>query len=260
MSAPKHRRSMPPATNDEIFRAMHENDLKEGVVELGSSTSEQGGLFESIRTRITHGEVLKFTFDEAVKRRSLLESWDDDLPRKVEPSVFNADVEKIRQLSGKEAEAFDHEVCNARMETRCHKTGGTLVSQERGSGFGREVFGFAYEAYSGKWSMTNERGLHAHCASNLRYKVDRKKHEILSGFIFQLGSIDTPVMTPSGYAYNTPDVMKKAFEDLWSWKMFIPIANIKVAPRKYLWSHLFTPEYAEQICQEMQDEAAKFRK
>ncbi len=244
----KGRRRTP--TNDEIHAAMHEEALgTDGVIELGATTRDQGALFEKLRTGISHGYMLKSTFDEAVTRRCKIYHEGTQMPQPVDPSVFDADVSKLQSMTDSEVETFDDEVCSARMERRAD--GGVYVSGDRGAGFGHEVFGFAYDLHSGKWCATNEMGLHAHCEQHLliqiREETEKAEVEIVSGFIFQLTFIRTPVMTPFGYMWNTPHLMKKGFEELWAWKRFIPIDSIEVTPKKHRWKQLFTPEYAEGI-------------
>lgn len=243
-------------TNEEIHAAMHEEALEtDGVIELGVTTREQGALFERLRTGISHGHMLKTTFDEAVKKRCKINYEGTEMPKAVDPEVFDADVLRLQNMTDTEADSFDDEVCHARMERRA-EGGGIFVSRERGAGFGRDVFGFAYDLRSGKWCATNEMGLHAHCEDHLRMQIreedEQANTEIVSGFVFQLSFIRTPIMTPFGYMWNSPQLMKKGFEELWTWKRFIPIDCIEVAPTKHRWGQLFTPEYAETVCQQSQ--------
>ncbi len=247
--AKKIRPERPP-TDEEIFESIHKEDLEGGgVIELGSTTPDQGSLFERMRTRISHGHMLKSTFDEAVKRRCSVGDYNVKIPKSVTLEVFDRDIIRIQNMTDEEVEIFDAEMCRARMERRA-EGGGVYISQERVSGFGSDVFGFAYDLCSGMWCSTNELGLHAYCAENLSFSIQMNKTarvEIISGFIFQLKSVETPIMTPYGYAYRNPELMKKGFEDLWSWKKFIPMADVEIMPGKYRWKKFFTPEHAEEV-------------
>ncbi|MES2059510.1 MAG: hypothetical protein V4438_00600 [Patescibacteria group bacterium] len=258
-----NKRRQPPS-NAEIYEAVREafpeQDHEDGgVMELGSTAKGDGIMFEHMRTRITPGEVLKRGFDEAVRRRCNIYGRDreDKLPPAVDAATFDNDVVKINLLDGKALRRFDDEVMYARMERRDPESNGIFVSPHRASGFGHDVFGIAYDIVSGKWCATNEFGLHSQCEQHLRLSIelahdgpDDAEVSIVSGFIFQLSSIRTPIMTPHGYFFRTPALMKKAFEDMWSWKRFIPITDIEISHRVYLYKQLFTPEYAEMICQQ----------
>lgn len=253
MKPKKETGSHKPLTNEEIYATMHEESLvADDVTKLGTTTREQGALFERLRTNISHGYMLKNTFDEAVSRRIDYEGV--QMYKSVDPEVFDADVLKIQHMTDDEAESFDNEVCYARMEGRAIG-GGIFVSEERGVGFGSKVFGFAYDLCSGRWCVTNKIGRHAFCENHLRIQIREEREgvdiEIVSGFIFQLDFIRTPIMTPFGYAGNSPQLMKKGFEDLWSWKRFIPIDSTEVAPTKFRWRQLFTPKYAEKVSQKV---------
>jgi len=197
-----------------------END---DVIELGPRNPSQISLSERLRTRITPPEVLQRTFDLAVKRLCQVDNVTSEMSYKVPEEVFDADVQKIISMSEAELLQLDEEVCFARKETRS-EGGGVYVDPSKASGFGSDVFGFAYEVHSGKWITTNRCGLHGHCAEFLQMEFedgDVPKPEYLSGYIFQLESIQTPVITLFAYAYNTPAYMGKAVEDILSWKKFI---------------------------------------
>jgi hypothetical protein len=239
---------------------MHQDDLESGeVIELGPTIPGQESLFERMRTRISHGHVLSKTLDEAIKRRCNINTWDDErdrMPKQVDEATFDADVKKILSFTPNQLEEFDNEVCYARGERRDSRSNGIFVCRE-GSGFGRDVFGVAYDGISGKWTMTNQMGLHSHCEEHLRMKIgfesEVKRKDlntaIISGFIFKLPSLETPIMTPHGWPYLPSESLTKALEELWSWKMFIILHDQDpVKPTKeYRWGKsLFTPEVALQ--------------
>lgn len=204
-------------------------------------------MFEKMRISLLPGQVLSRTFDQAVRRRCQVNGEKSVTPRVVDPDVFDSDVCTLQNMTEAELATFDAEVCHVRMESRDEKSGGVYTYGSRISGFGQDVFGFAYDLYSGKWCMTNEYGLHAYCDSTLRDMCGEDEYEIVSAFIFQLPSLRTPIMTPYGYAYNSPKLMRKGFEELWAWKRFIPIADTQTGPNMYRWGHLFTPDFAEKV-------------
>ncbi|MBP6975018.1 MAG: hypothetical protein KBB54_03720 [Candidatus Pacebacteria bacterium] len=247
-----NKASSTPPSDVTLYEDIHQGDLDSGdVIELGPTVPGQGSLFERIRAGITHGEVLARTFDIAVTKRCNITRYGrDETPKIVDEATFDADVERIKSFTSAELEDFDLELCWARGESR-HPSGGVVVS--RSVGFGPEVFGIAYDGISSKWSMTNEFGLHGHCDSHLRMSLefdsevgrDGLKTAIISGFIFQLPSFQTPIMTAYGWPFLPPEFLKKALEELWLWKMFIIVHDGEIAPKKHCWGkELFTPEVA----------------
>lgn len=80
----------------------------------------------------------------------------------------------------------------------------------------------------------------------------KKKQEYISGLIFQINSIQTPVINLFGYVYNTPALMSKAVEDIWGWKRFIPISDMPLGADKPCYKYLGTPEYIIAQCEAFQ--------
>lgn len=252
MSAKKKRR------RTDFFQQMHHEAITDGgAIELGPVSPGQGALFERIRAGITPGEVMKNTFDEALKRRELMSShFGQTFPPKVSSEVFDRDVERIKNFTPEEVENFDEEVCCARKE---HRADGGGVYVDRPDGFGEDVFGFAYHAPTGLWAISNEFGIHGtvceHLHLDIRYSSylsdDQKKDvslcDMLSGFIFQLPSFETPIMTPFGFANMKKEDLEKVLIEIWSWKMFIPVIVTQIRPRKSRWGELFTIEQANKL-------------
>jgi hypothetical protein len=244
-------------SGEDIFRQIaQQSQESDEVMELGPRTAAQGGLFERMRAGITPGEVLRSTFDEAVKKIVNIDNIRQMFPRVVDEETFNADVSRIQSMTDSEYAELDYQIMSARRERRAPTGRGVYVDPDRLSGFGSDVFGFAYEAYSGKWTITNQAGIHAVLVEHLQTEMDHnkshaseKEQEYISGLIFQIGSIQTPIINLFGYVYNTPALMSKAVEDIWGWKRFIPISDLPLGSDKPCYKYLETPEYIIAQCE-----------
>lgn len=155
-------------SDEDIFRQIaQQSQESDEVMELGPRTAAQGGLFERMRAGITHGEVLRSTFDEAVKKIVNIDNIRQMFPRVVDEETFNADVSKIQSMTDDEYTELDYQIMSARRERRDPASRGVYVDPDRASGFGSDVFGLAYEAYSGKWTITNQAGISCNtCATS----------------------------------------------------------------------------------------------
>jgi hypothetical protein len=228
----------------ELFQSLRDKALTDddSVIELGPSSRTDGAAFEKMRARLSHGEVLARGFDTAVKSRMSVNREGSVLPPEVDETTFDAEVVKVRNMTDNEFEILDEQLMRARGET--HAEGGG-IHVNRTSGFGNDVFGFAYEVNSGRWSMTNEFGMHGHCAGCMRIDIqegDGKPPIFIEGFVFKIDCLQTPVMNVFGRFWHYPDIIRKGLADLWAWKKFLIIEQVEIRPGQYQYRSLLTPD------------------
>jgi len=233
---------------------LEENESGE-VIELGSVSPGQGSMFSAMRNHLTHGEVHLHNLDVFLQKRFNSHFTTDQLPPTVTPDQFDSDIHFLSNMTKEQIEEFDSDVCDARSERRASDGGGILVNSSRMSGQGPEVFAFAYDVISGRWAMTNELGFHSCCGENLHKEImydfmDRSdsnqgegvKIMILSGMIYKVRKISTPIICLYGYQHFNDAYFLEALTKILSLKMFIPVHSMQIEPRKYRWCKVVTPE------------------
>lgn len=144
---------------DRVYEANQDEELALGPIDRNHRVFS-----EALRLRLLPASELKGEFDDVVRR---IEFKKFSMPQ-VSPAVYEHEVEKIRQMKEAEQTEFYHNLLYA-TNSRPAEGGGVYKTE---TGRGANNYGFAIDAVTLEFHMTNGFGNHSMAAFDLGMRLD----------------------------------------------------------------------------------------